>query len=94
MLCTFTTNTGGLIIRSDDIRVIEDAGPGQSRLIFMEGDDRLMRIIFGTAVENRDRIQQEELDLIARVEVHRYETQKRLAEGYPVPPVARGKQVR
>ncbi len=45
-------------------------------------------------VYNRDRIQQEELDMIARVEAHRYETQRRLSEGYPVPPVARGKAAR
>jgi len=36
MLCTFTTEDGTLVIRSDDIRVIENAGPERSRLIFME----------------------------------------------------------
>jgi hypothetical protein len=92
MLCTFTTEDGTLVIRSDDIRVIENAGPERARLIFMDGDDRLMRIISGTAAENRDRIQQEELDLIGRVESHRYEMQKQLQAGYPVPPVVRGKR--
>lgn len=92
MLCTFTTEDGGLIVRSEDIRVLEDAGKERSRLIFTVGDDSLMRIITGTAVENRDRIQQEELDLIARIESHRQQLQRRMAEGYPAVPVQRGRQ--
>mgnify|MGYP001586362497 FL=1 len=93
MLCTFTTEGGRLVIRSDDIRIIEDVAAGTA-LTWAVGDDVYHSAIAGTATENRDRIQQEELDMIARVEAHRYETQRRLAEGYPVPPVARGKQVR
>lgn len=95
MLCTFTTRGyKTLVVRSDDIRAIEDYAENESRLIYMVGNDAQSMFIFGTATENRDRIQQEELDLIARVEAHRYETQRRLSEGYPVPPVTRGKQVR
>ncbi len=94
MLCTFTTRDGMVIIRSDDIRLIEDGASNSAELIWLMGDELTTRTIQGTATENRDRIQQEELDLIARVEAHRYETQRRLSEGYPVPPVARGKQVR
>lgn len=93
MLCTFTTETGILIVRSDDIRILEDkVSDGGAVLVFMVGDGIHSRAIHGTARENADRIQQEELDLIARVEGHRYETQKQLQAGYPVPPVKRGKQ--
>ncbi len=100
MLCTFTTEYGDLIIRSEDIRRIADIDdPDQQKqafslLIWAEGDECESDHVLGTAAENRNRIQQEELDLIARVEAHRYETQRRLSEGYPVPSVTRGKQVR
>ncbi len=94
MLCTFTTGNGLLIIRSDDIRMIEDGATGTAELIWKIGDENTSRTITGTAAENRDRIQHEELELIARVEAHRYETQKQLQAGYPVPPVQRGKQAR
>ena len=91
MLCTFTTEDGGLVIRSDDIRAISD-GPQNTLLRWDVCGEERFCFITGTALENRDRIQQEELDLIARVEAHRYETQRRLSEGYPVPQVKRGKQ--
>lgn len=94
MLCTFTTETGALIIRSDDIRQISDDDGGTTRLVWMVGDEFRMVPITGTAAENRDRIEQEELDLIAKVEAHRYETQKQLQAGYPVPPIPRGKQAK
>jgi hypothetical protein len=93
MLCTFTTKDGALVIRSDDIRSISDSSRG-TLLLWVIGDAIHDRLIEGTASENRDRIQQEELDLIAKVESHRYETQKRWQTGYPVPPVERGRQAR
>jgi hypothetical protein len=58
----------------------------------MVGDQVFKIIVRGMAIENRDRIQQEELDAIGRIEAHRYETQKQLQAGYPVPPIKRGKQ--
>jgi len=91
MLCTFTTKDGALIVRSDDIRLIQDHSVDQSRLHWMDGPELNNAFITGTAIENRDRIQQEELDMIAKVEAHRYETQRRLSEGYPVPPIKRGR---
>lgn len=90
MLCTFTTKDGDLIVRSDDIRAIIDEPTG-TRLVWDVCGTFTEHIILSTASENRDRIQREELDLIARVEAHRYETQRRLSEGYPVPPIKRGK---
>ena len=90
MLCTFTTERGNLIIRSEDIRAIEDGG-AETTLTFMVGDAPNTETIAGTAIENRDRIQHEELELIARVEAHRYEIQKQLQAGYPVPPIKRGR---
>lgn len=93
MLCTFTTRgEKTLIVRSDDIRAIEDYTEDQSRLVYMVGNDAQSTFILGTAAENAARIQQEELDLIARVEAHRQATQRQLQSGYPVPPVQRGKQ--
>jgi hypothetical protein len=93
MLCTFTTRgEKTLIVRSDDIRAIEDYGDGLSRLVYLVGNDTLSTFILGTATENAARIQQEELDLIARAEEHRRQLQQRMAEGYPAVPVQRGKQ--
>lgn len=91
MLCTFTTKDGALVIRSDDIRAISDGKDGSTLLRWDVCGTELNCFILGTAAENRDRIQREELDLIAHVEAHRYETQRRLSEGYPVPPIKRGK---
>ena len=92
MLCTFTTEFGQtLIIRSDDIRVIQDADNGISILTWMIGDAHHDQHIRGTARANADRIQQEELDLIARIEAHRQQLQIRMREGYPAVPVERGK---
>jgi hypothetical protein len=90
MLCTFTTEHGALIVRSDDIRLIVDE-PGGTRLVWMVGEAFSEQVITGTAIENRDRIQQEELDLIGRVEAHRQQLQRRMAEGYPATPVQRGR---
>lgn len=97
MLCAFTTETGSLIIRSDDIRVIEDAGSDKSRVIFAIVDSEIMRMVTGTALENRDRIQQEELDLIDRVNQHHLQAQQQAAMLQQMaanmqPKVARGKQ--
>lgn len=99
MLCTFTTLSGGaLIVRSDDIRLIEDVidlvhlENETAVLVWMVGDQHRTRDIAGTARDNMRRIQQEELDLIAHVNEHQQQVQKRLAEGYPAVPVGRGKQ--
>lgn len=91
MLCTFTTEHGSLVIRSDDIRAISD-GPSNTIVRWESCGSEHVAEIIGTAAENRDRIQQEELDLIGQVESHRYEMQRRLQAGYPVPPVQRGRQ--
>lgn len=91
MLCTFTTEQGTLIVRSDDIRRLEDDGPS-TQLVWMEGELRCEQWILGTAAENAARIQQEELDMIGRVEAHRYQVQQQLQAGYPVPPVQRGRK--
>jgi hypothetical protein len=90
MLCTFTTEGGSLIVRSDDIRRIEDHREGGAFLAWMEGTERITTHIRGTATENRDRILQEELDQVGTVELHRFKTQQ-LLQAQPQP---RGKQVR
>lgn len=89
MLCTFTTRgEKTLIVRSDDIRAIEDYAEGESRLVYMIGNDTQNAFITGAASENRDRILQEELDQIGTVELHRFKTQQ-LLQAQPQP---RGKQ--
>ena len=97
MLCTFTIKTGGaLIIRSDDIRAIIDE-PGGATVAFMAGDAITSYEITGTALENRDRIQKEELDLIDRVNQHHLQAQQQAAMLQQMaqqmqPKVQRGKQ--
>lgn len=92
MLCTFTTAQGEtLVVRSDDIRMILDINDGDSALVWLIGETTNERRITGTALENMARIQQEELDLVARVEGHRQMLAARMQAGYPAQPVKRGK---
>jgi hypothetical protein len=91
MLCTFTTEHGTLIIRSDDIRAIEDSiSPPGCILTWQIGTVIDSRLILGTASENRERILQEELDQVGTVELHRYRTQQ-LIQAQPAP---RGKHAK
>lgn len=106
MLCTFTTDYGTLIVQSEDIKAIEDcqralmpANEGAPMppekpicmLVWMIGASMHDREIHGTALENMTRLQQEELDLVARVEGHRQAFAARMQAGYPAQPVKRGK---
>ena len=88
MLCTFTTKEGSLCIRSEDIRALEDLKEGNTLLVWDICGKQTDHVIIGSAVENRDRVELEELDLIARVEAHRYRTQM-LLQAQPTP---RGRQ--
>ena len=97
MLCTFTTGHGSLIIRSDDIRAIEDRPNGAILVWVTAGELFNTADITGTALENRDRIQQEELDLIDRVNQHHLQAQQQAAMLQQMaanmqPKVSRGKQ--
>ena len=76
MLCTFTLATSTprtLVIRSDDIRRIVDIddlfeqSQSQSGLAYMIGTEVDFAQVLGTAKENMDRLQREELEAIARV---------------------------
>lgn len=97
MLCTFQIDAGALIVQSEDIKAIEDVEiPNDmegvwAKLTWMIGDSRFDVAIKGTALENMARIQQEELDLVARVEGHRQMLAARMQAGYPAQPVKRGK---
>ena len=98
MLCTFTikpregTPEGRmLVIRSDDIRRIIDDEFNKTWVVYVVGSEVFSDQITGTARENMQRIQQEELDLIARIEEHRQQLQKRVSDGYPAIPVQRGR---
>jgi hypothetical protein len=101
MLCTFTTRGGkSLIIRSDDIRALIDEPEGTTTLTFVVGEVVTTYEVTGTAAENRDRIQQEELDLIERVNQHHLRAQQQAQQLQQMaaqlaaqpPKVARGKQ--
>lgn len=89
MLCTFTTEQGNLVIRSDDIRSIYDH-EGHARLAYMMGDAIYYAAVVGTAAENRDRLSQEEFDLMAKIETQRYQLQM-LLQAQPTP---RGRQAK
>lgn len=93
MLCTFTiSDDRTLVVRSDDIKSIQDHAAGGCRVIWLAGSELHTHIVQGTAIENRDRIQQEELDLISRVNEHHQRQQQRMQQGYPAIPVPRGKR--
>lgn len=97
MLCTFTTESGNLIVHSDHIKAIEDTESGTCHVTWAVGTDWFQRDIAGTALENRDRIQQEELDLIDRVNQHHLQAQQQAvmlqqAVANMQPKTARGKQ--
>jgi hypothetical protein len=95
MLCTFTTKDGALIVRSDDIRRIADHET-HTLLAWIEGELICTARVLGTAIENRDRIQQEELDLIDRVNQHhlraQMQSQIQAQMAQQPPKVARGRQ--
>lgn len=91
MLSTFTTEHGALIIRTQDIRAIEDK-EGRCIVVWViEGADIVVqtRRIEGTAAENYARLQAEELELIGAA----HERQVRAERGYPMLPVPRGGKV-
>lgn len=90
MLCTFKTEHGDLVIRSDDIRIISDGSDGTTMLRWELCGEERSTYILGTAAENRDRLSQVELDMIAKVETHRYQLQM-LLQAQPTP---RGRQAK
>lgn len=88
MLSTFTTNGGRrLIIRSEDVRRLEDQQGGGCLLVWVEGAENASTLITGTADENLVRLRTEELDAVEAAERMR----RRLQNGYPATPVPRGK---
>lgn len=85
MLTTSTTERGALVIRSEDLRRLEDTPEG-CMLCFVEEGQRTYTTILGTAAENRDRIIAEEGRALAVYE----EMQARTRQGYGALPVVRG----
>lgn len=97
MLCTFTfknSPTGDeprtLVIRIDDIRTIKDT-PDGTELAYLVHDALWLVLVTGTARENMERLQREELDTIATMYGHQQQQQARLQQNLPIPPVVRGK---
>lgn len=93
MLSTFTTEHGTLIIRTQDIRRIEDTEGEGCRLAWNEEDGSHFAKIEGTAQENLDRLKAEELDAIAQAEARQLaaqQAQQRVQQGFPPIPILRG----
>lgn len=100
MLCTFIADSTGssaieperiLVIRSEDIRQIEDQPSGETLLLWQCGAEIHSAFVTGTATENTQRLLQEELDAMSRIAAHQQATQARVQQGFPVTPVLRGK---
>ena len=86
MLITFTTEHGHLVIRSEDLRRLEDI-PDGCALGYLQHDRLFSEIVQGTAAENRDRIVAEETAAIAA-----YEDMQRRARQGPAQAVSRGRR--
>ena len=90
MLATFTTKEGLLVIRSEDLRRIQDRADGHPCIAaWIEGDEVLTMSILGTAQENLDRIVTAEAQQFAAYA----EMQARSQQGLPALPIARGGKV-
>lgn len=98
MLCTFTieqdqndTKIRAVVVQSADIKSIEDDHTGHTILTWLAGDALQMINIQGTALENMERLQREELEAVTRVNTFQQDQQQRMGKGLPVTPVGRGK---
>lgn len=88
MLSTFTTKDGLLVIRSEDLRRIEDRAHGCA-ITYLVGDEPISGVVLGTAQENLDRITADEARQLAAYT----EMQARTQQGLPALPVVRGGRV-
>jgi hypothetical protein len=86
MFCTFTTENGALIIRSEDLRSIADRVDGCA-VMYVVADQVYSAAIAGTATENLARLRAEELAAIEQAQ----KLQQRAADKLPILPIARGK---
>jgi hypothetical protein len=89
MLITFTTEHGALIIRSEDLRRLEDAAGGGCVVGWIEHDTVYHSPVGGTASENAARIVAEEAKLIAAYEAAQQQERDRVRF-----PVTRGRAAR
>ena len=89
MLATFTTKEGLLVIRSEDLRRIEDMSNGCA-ITYLIGDESIARPVLGTAQENLNRITADEARQLAAYA----EMQARSQQGLPALPIVRGGKVR
>jgi len=88
MLATFTTKEGLLVIRSEDLRRIQDRPIGCT-ITWIEADEACSCTVLGTAQENLDRITTDEARQLAAYA----EMQARTQQGLPALPVVRGGKV-
>ena len=97
MFCTFTTEHGTLIIRTEDVRRIEDSVRYDLKekvnvpVCVVEwtpnGTERCFQTVHGTAAENLARLKAEELAAIEAAQ----RLQQRQGDGLPLMPVPRGR---
>jgi hypothetical protein len=89
MFSTFTLpGDDTLIIRSQDIRRLETSSGNGTTLCWEEGGVILERWVEGSPAENLQRLAKEELEAYTQAQAQ----QQRAAQGYPVPPVMRGRR--
>jgi len=98
MLCTFTIKPRKgtpedrtLVIQSADIKQIAEDDYGHTFVRWLVGTEVYWERITGTARENMERLQREELEAITRVNTFQQSQQQRIDQGLPVVPVGRGK---
>lgn len=89
MFCTFTTEHGTFILRTQDVRRLEDT-PAGCTLAFAENDHLCYITIVGTTTENLARLKEEELAVMTAAQ----QLQQRQQQGYPMLPIPRGKVAR
>lgn len=101
MWSTFTLKTGDaatdvitprhLVIRSADMRKLKDTGDGVCKIWWQEEgyDGWAVEEVMGTALENLERLRQEELAMVAAAERLR----ERHDKGLPIVPIQRGRKL-
>lgn len=76
-----------LIVRSEDIREIEDTPEGYARVLYVIEGEVHSQMVVGTARANLERLRTEELQALEQVQ----RVQQRQASGLPALPVPRGR---
>lgn len=77
-----------LVIRSEDLRRLEDLPSGGCVVQWVELDQLFHQTVEGTARENLERLRREELEAVAEAQ----KLQQRHTDGLPILPIPRGRK--